>query len=155
MCLLDAEAKTVLRCPTAAEELAGNATVSGTCNFYRSLCPAHSCQSDYVLDANTMRCSCNAATCLTAIDSTTAAPTKTPAGAGDSATNKPVDNTVHTPGVSNAAAAGIATATFAVGALIAVAVTMNVVALLRRRRSPTSETKYSAEGRPVRDCDMG
>lgn len=142
MCLLDADAQAVLNCPTLADELAGTATLSSTCALYRAKCPTYACKSGYVLDAATSLCSCNSAACL--------------------ATSTPVSVTVHMSGVSSGATAGIAIATFAVGAIIATAVAVVVVALRRRRRlndsddssrRPTYVQKYSADGRPVNDVE--
>lgn len=142
MCLLDANTKAVLDCPTAAQELTGSVALSATCALYRNLCPAYSCASGYALDAATSLCSCNSAACLVT----------------DPSTTTPISVTVQMSGVSSGATAGIAIATFAVGALIAAAVTMLVVALLRRRshsrRSPMYTQKYSADGQPVRDSDL-
>jgi hypothetical protein len=135
MCLLNSEVKEMLNCPALSEELAGTAKLSVSCAWYRGLCPAYSCESGYVLNAANSLCSCNSASCFAA-----------------GSANTPVAVTVHLSGVSSGATAGIAIATFAVGAILAAAVTMLLVTLLRRRR-PTYTQKYYADGRPLHDND--
>lgn len=140
MCLLDTETAAVLNCPTAAAEQAGAVTLSDSCAFYRAKCPAYSCAAGYVLSAAGLDCVCASAACLGTGD-----------GSGTGGANSSggtVAVTVRMSGVSGGAAAGIAIATFCVGALLAVAVTLVIVLVLLRRRGGglSASRKSPAEG---------
>ncbi|KAK7195028.1 membrane-bound acid phosphatase [Novymonas esmeraldas] len=153
MCLLDAETTAVLNCPTTEAEQAGAVTLSPSCALYRAACPTYSCASGYVLPASSTRCTCAAASCLVADGAGSGNST---GGANGTGTGD-VHVTVQARGVSGGAAAGIAIATFSVGALIAVAVTLLVVlAVLRRRGTGSAHSsqvsgKYAARGEPQRE----
>ncbi|KAK7197873.1 membrane-bound acid phosphatase [Novymonas esmeraldas] len=154
MCLLDADTTAVLDCPTTAAEQAGAVTLSPSCALYRTACPAYSCPSGYVLAASSSRCMCASSACLSADGAGTGTGTGTGTGngTGTGTGTGDVHVTVQTRGVSGGAVAGIAIATFSVGALVAVAVTLLIVLVLLRRRNTGSarssepSDKYAAHG---------
>ncbi|CAC9505370.1 putative membrane-bound acid phosphatase [Leishmania infantum JPCM5] len=117
MCLLDEETSALLDCPTAEEEQTVSVALPESCLLYRSACPAYACAPGYVLSAPGSQCKCTSASCL---------------DLGSHGSNNLVNLTVKMSGVSGGAVAGISIATFCVGALFAVAVSLIVLALMSR-----------------------
>ncbi|KAG5500019.1 hypothetical protein GH5_04163 [Leishmania sp. Ghana 2012 LV757] len=140
MCLLDAEASDVLNCPTPAAEQAVTVSLSESCLLYRAACPADACAPGYVLSASGHHCTCASDLCL--------APRSCE-------NNIDVPVTVHTVGISKVATIGISIATFCAGALVAVAVTLILMLLLRRgvRSARNLEPcgKYLTPSEPLRE----
>lgn len=134
MCYLDDDFIAIQNCPTGGIDLGQpHQTLGKECQFYRSHCPQFSCEAGYVLNGVSLQCI--RAHSLSDEDpskttTTTTAPTPAPYVPQTSS------------GVSSGAAAGIAIATFCVGAIVAAAVSVGIC--MCRRSGPAN--KYERTG---------